>query len=125
MYEVAIRARFAAAHRLEEYGGKCEALHGHNWRVEVGVEGPALDEIGLLLDFKVLKRIVGELLEELDHTLLNDHPAFAEQNPSSEHIARWIYDGTAARLGAPRLRVAFVRVWESEDSAATYRPDPA
>ena len=123
MYEVAIRARFAAAHRLEEYGGKCEALHGHNWLVEVGVEGPELDEIGLLLDFKVLKRTVGELMDELDHTLLNEHPFFAEHNPTSERIARWIFDGTVARVGDPRLRVSFVRVWESEDSAATYRPD--
>jgi len=122
MYEVAIRARFAAAHRLNNYGGKCEALHGHNWVVEVGVKGAELDEVGLLMDFKVLKGHVRSTLEEIDHTMLNDHQYFAEQNPSSEHIAKWLYDQIATKLEDPKLHVSFVRVWESEDAAATYRP---
>lgn len=122
MYEVAIRTRFAAAHRLNNYGGKCEALHGHNWVVEVGVEGSTLDAAGLLMDFKVLKGLVHEVVEELDHTLLNDHAHFSTQNPSSERIARYLHDRVKATLPDPALRVSFVRVWESEDSAATYRP---
>jgi 6-pyruvoyltetrahydropterin/6-carboxytetrahydropterin synthase len=122
MYEVAIRSRFSAAHRLNNYGGKCEALHGHNWVVEVGVEGEQLGEAELLMDFKVLKRHVHETLDQLDHTLLNDHPWFAEHNPSSERIAQWLHGQIAAKIEDPRLRVSFVRVWESEDSAATYRP---
>ena len=121
MYEVAIRARFAAAHRLDNYGGKCEALHGHNWVVEVGVEGPELDGVGLLMDFKVLKTRLHEVLEELDHTLLNDHAHFKTQNPSSERIACYLHGRMKAALADPALRVSFVRVWESEDSAATYR----
>ncbi len=122
MYEVAIRARFAAAHRLNNYGGKCEALHGHNWVVEVGVQGAELDEVGLLMDFKVLKGHVRSTLEEIDHTMLNDHQYFAERNPSSELIAKWLYDQISAKLEDPKLHVSFVRVWESEDAAATYRP---
>jgi 6-pyruvoyltetrahydropterin/6-carboxytetrahydropterin synthase len=121
MYEVAIRTRFAAAHRLNDYGGKCEALHGHNWVVEVGVEGSELDRVGLLMDFKVLKQLVGDVLEEFDHTLLNDHEHFCSENPSSERLARYLHDRVCAVLPSPALRVSFVRVWESEDSAATYR----
>jgi 6-pyruvoyltetrahydropterin/6-carboxytetrahydropterin synthase len=90
--------------------------------VEVGVEGEQLGEAELLLDFKVLKRHVHEILDQLDHTLLNDHPWFAEHNPSSERIAQWLHGQIAAKIEDPRLRVSFVRVWESEDSAATYRP---
>ncbi|MDY0000229.1 MAG: 6-carboxytetrahydropterin synthase QueD [Polyangia bacterium] len=122
MYEVAIRTRFAAAHRLANYGGKCEALHGHTWVVEVGVEGPEIDEVGLLMDFVALKRLVKDVVEELDHTLLNDHVCFSEQNPSSERVAKFFYDRLKDVLPSPALRVSFVRVWESEDSAATYRP---
>lgn len=124
MYEVAIRTRFAAAHRLNNYAGKCENLHGHNFAVEVGVEGPNLDDAGLLLDFKVLKTIVREILEELDHTLLNDHEHFAQENPSSERIAAFLHGRVRASLTDPSLRVSFVRVWESEDAVATFRPPP-
>ena len=122
MFEVAIRSRFAAAHCLENYGGKCEALHGHNWVVEVGVQGETLDNVGLLMDFKVLKKHVHATLDEVDHTMLNEHPAFKEINPSSEIIARWIFDEISRKIDDPKLRVSFVKVWESEDSVATYRP---
>ena len=121
MYEVAIRRRFAAAHQLRGYGGKCEELHGHNWLVEVGVTGEQLDAVGLLLDFKVLKGHVDQLLEELDHRYLNDHQWFETRNPSSEHIAHYLHEQLTARMESPALTVSFVRVWESEDAAATYR----
>ena len=121
MYEVAIRKRFAAAHQLRNYGGKCEDLHGHNWVVEVGVTGSTLNDIGLLLDFKVLKGYVDEVLEELDHKYLNDHEWFKDRNPSSEYLARYLHEQLTARLEAPELEIAYVRVWESEDSVATYR----
>ncbi len=123
MYEVAIRTRFAAAHQLRNYGGKCEDLHGHNWIVEVGVQGTVLNDLGLLVDFKVLKQYVAEILEELDHKYLNDHPWFTERNPSSEHLARFLHDAVSQRLDSPDLRLTFVRVWESEDSVATYTAD--
>ncbi len=121
MYEVAIRKRFAAAHQLKGYGGKCENLHGHNWIVEVGVEGTELDEVGLLLDFKILKNHVDDLLEEFDHKFLNDHEWFKARNPSSEHLCRYLHEQISARIDTPGLTVSFVRVWESDDAAATYR----
>jgi 6-pyruvoyltetrahydropterin/6-carboxytetrahydropterin synthase len=121
MYEVAIRRRFAAAHHLRGYGGKCEELHGHNWIVEVGVEGTELDDVGLLLDFKILKQEVDDVLEELDHKYLNDHKWFRTRNPSSEHLACYLYEQLTARLDVPGLALSYVRVWESEDSVATYR----
>jgi 6-pyruvoyltetrahydropterin/6-carboxytetrahydropterin synthase len=121
MYEVMIRSRFAAAHHLRGYAGQCEALHGHNWLVEVAVAGTDLDPVGMLLDFKLLKQRVKESLQQLDHTLLNDHESFKTQNPTSENLARWVYERVAAGL-APGLQVTSVRVWESEDAVATYRP---
>ncbi len=121
MYEVAIRKRFAAAHQLRNYGGKCEDLHGHNWIVEVGVEGDELNDIGLLMDFKVLKAHVNDVLEEFDHKYLNDHKWFIERNPSSENVARYLHEQVSARLDDPGLKVTYVRVWESENSVATYR----
>ncbi len=121
MYEVAIRKRFAAAHQLKGYGGKCENLHGHNWIVEVGVEGTELDEVGLLLDFKILKNHVDDLLEEFDHKFLNDHEWFKDRNPSSEYLCRYLHEQICARIDTPGLTVSFVRVWESDDAAATYR----
>ena len=123
MYEITIRKRFAAAHRLVGYGGRCEALHGHNFRVEVGAQGAELDDVGLLLDFKVLKRIVAEVLDRLDHSFLNDHEYFTKNNPSSELIARYLHDEVSRQLPTPGVIVSFVRVWESEDAYATYRPD--
>jgi 6-pyruvoyltetrahydropterin/6-carboxytetrahydropterin synthase len=124
MFEVMIRTRFAAAHFLRGYAGRCESLHGHNWIVEVGVAGTTLDTVGLLLDFKVLKERVRTVLETLDHTLLNDHPFFQVHNPTSEHLARWLHEELSATLGRPDLRVSAIRVWESEDAVATYTPDP-
>jgi len=121
MFEVAVRRRFAAAHQLRGYGGKCENLHGHNWVVQVGVEGSSLDDVGLLMDFKILKGHVDDVLEELDHKYLNDHDWFHSRNPSSENLARYLHEQISTRLDAPELTVSFVRVWESEDSAATYR----
>ncbi len=123
MYEVAIRKRFAAAHQLRGYGGKCENLHGHNWIVEVGVCGAELDDVGLLLDFKILKDYVDEVLEEFDHEYLNDHEWFKTRNPSSENLTRYLYEQICSRLDTPGLSVSFVRVWESDDSVATYRGD--
>jgi 6-pyruvoyltetrahydropterin/6-carboxytetrahydropterin synthase len=121
MYEVVIRKRFAAAHQLRGYGGQCENLHGHNWIVDVGVEGTELDDVGLLLDFKILKNHVDDVFEELDHKYLNDHEWFKTRNPSSEHLSRYLHDQISARLDTPGLTVSFVRVWESDDAAATYR----
>ena len=123
MYEVKILTQFAAAHRLENFYGKCEALHGHNWKVEVFLQGSRLDDAGLLVDFGVVKARAREVLEVLDHKYLNEVPAFREQNPSSENLARWLFERLAAALNRDGLRVSRVSVWESDTSCASFFQD--
>ena len=124
MYELTISEEFEAAHRLPEYDGKCCRLHGHNWRVEVAVRGKELDASGLLMDFKVLKAHVGEVLSTLDHYDLNELDAFVSLPPSAEHIARYVYDMLAAKPAfGDRVRVYAVKVWESPRSCAAYMPE--
>ena len=121
MYEVSIKKTFSAAHRISEIGGKCEALHGHNFRVEVSVAAESLNGEGLLIDFRILKRWTEEVLEQLDHKFLNELEYFKERNPSSEQIARYLYDRIDDRARKDKVRLSRVTVWESENSCATYR----
>lgn len=123
MYHLKIRTHFAAAHRLVNYQGECENLHGHNWNVEVTVTARELDAAGLGIDFKILKRHTKELLGELDHKYLNDLPPFLEISPSSEQIARFLFERLAATLDNDNVRVATVTVWESEYACASYTRD--
>jgi len=124
MYELKIKTHFAAAHRLTMVGEKCENLHGHNWRIEVCVEGPELDEGGVLLDFGVLKKHVAVIMKTLDHRFLNDLEMFGESvPPSSENIARYIAVSLEKRLGEGPARVTRVSAWESDNSCATYMPE--
>lgn len=132
MYELKIITQFAAAHRLENFMGKCEALHGHNWKVEVLVVGEELDEAGLLMDFGRLKAETNALLQEIDHKYLNELEPFRTQNPSSENLARYLFERLADTLNkkeqkgqkAPKnrdgVRVCRVNVWESDTSCASY-----
>ena len=90
MYSVSVTGTFSSAHNLREYKGKCEALHGHNWRVEVFVRADALGEGGMVLDFRILREETEQVLETLDHHYLNDLPYFQKEEPSSENIARYI-----------------------------------
>ena len=124
MFELTIIEEFEAAHRLPDYDGKCCRLHGHNWRVEVSVRGTELDSSGLLIDFKVLKSHVAEVLSTLDHYYLNETEAFAQKPPTAEHIAKYVYEALAAHQALPdRVRVYAVRVWESPRSCASYMPE--
>ena len=116
MYSIKVEAGFSAAHNLRGYKGKCEELHGHNWKVEVVVVSPFLDKIGMVMDFKELKSKVYAVLEKLDHTYLNKIPYFKKINPTSEHMAKYIFTSLKSKL--PDLKS--VTVWESENSAATY-----
>ena len=122
MYELKVVSRFAAAHNLENFYGKCEDLHGHNWLVEVYVTSDRLDEAGLVMDFGVIKKHLGDVLEDLDHKYLNKLDFFQTCNPSSEHIARFIYEHLAPRLEQGAVRLSKVSAWESENSCATYLP---
>lgn len=118
-YTLTVKADFAAAHRLREYDGNCERLHGHNWLVEASVTSGTLDACGMAVDFRVLKGALREILERLDHAYLNDIPPFTERNPSSEHIARYIFEEMEGRIPPP-ARMASVTVWESSDARAEY-----
>jgi 6-pyruvoyltetrahydropterin/6-carboxytetrahydropterin synthase len=123
MYELKIITSFSAAHRLENFYGKCEALHGHNWKVEVFIRGEELDEAGLLLDFGVVKARAREMLEEIDHKYLNELPAFSDRNPSSENLARHLFERLGPALNREGVRVCRVNVWESDTSCASYYRD--
>ena len=121
MYEVKIKADFSAAHNLREVGGKCESLHGHNFAVEVAVESEALDDGGMVIDFRLLKAKTKEVLDTLDHRYLNELPFFRNQNPSSENLAAYIFSEVSRQIDQGSRRVRRVSVWESESSRATYR----
>ena len=120
MFEVCVEHTFAAAHALRNYRGKCENVHGHNYRVQVGVEGKELDSNGLLYDFADLKRTLRATSEYLDHQYLNELKPFDEINPSAENIAKFICEEVQKRMNSGAI--AFVRVWETDTSCATYRP---
>jgi len=123
MFELRVVTRFAAAHRLAMVGEKCENLHGHNWKIEVYVQGQDLDEGGVLVDFGVIKRHVRDLMETLDHKFLNELDYFQDGTPpSSENIARYLAGSLKDRLDIPGIRVSRVTAWESEDASATYIP---
>jgi 6-pyruvoyltetrahydropterin/6-carboxytetrahydropterin synthase len=121
MYYSAITGTFSAAHSLRNYQGKCERLHGHNWRVEVVVATEELDKAGMGLDFTVLREKTAAVLAELDHRFLNECPPFTEVNPSSELIARHLFERLAGCVEDGRVRVAAVKVWESDGSWAEFR----
>jgi len=120
VYELTVKSRFAAAHQLRNYKGKCENLHGHNWKIEITLQTDRLDEVGLGIDFGEIRSMLNEILEELDHCCLNDLPAFREENPSSELIARWIFNEAARRMEKDHILVSRVTAWESDDACATY-----
>ena len=123
MYELKIEDAFAAAHKLRGYHGQCENLHGHNWKVEVVVRADRLDDIGLAVDFKELKEATTAVLDQLDHTYLNELPAFREQNPSSELLAKYIFEQVQDRVGREGLWVHRVTAWESDNACASYLAD--
>lgn len=125
MYEIRVTADFAAAHFLKDYNGKCENLHGHNYKVYAHVSGNELNEGGMLLDFTVLKKTLREVCKTMDHTNLNDMDIFC-QNPSAERIAKYIADSILERipeLKAGKIKLSAVDVFETETSRARYIPD--
>jgi 6-pyruvoyltetrahydropterin/6-carboxytetrahydropterin synthase len=120
MYELMVETQFSAAHQLRGYRGKCENLHGHNWRVQVVVNSEKLNDIGLAIDFHELKKLTDEFVSALDHAVLNEIFPFTEINPSSENIARWLYDSLTKKFSDNAIQVSSVTVWESETASATY-----
>ena len=120
MYELKITSQFAAAHQLRALVGGCENLHGHNWKVEVTVEGDCLGDDGLLMDFRVIKGHTKEIIDDLDHKYLNEIGAFKSMEPSSENIAHHIFKTLSDRLDVGGVRVSKVTAWESESACASY-----
>ena len=116
-----MRETFAAAHRIELYHGKCEQLHGHNFRVDALFEGHHVGEEGMLVDFAVLKAMLRQIVADLDHKYINDIPFFKETASSSECLAFYIYGRLAEAAGKENVAVKEVRVWESDSAYAAYR----
>ncbi|HEX7174688.1 MAG TPA: 6-carboxytetrahydropterin synthase QueD [Pyrinomonadaceae bacterium] len=124
VFEVMIERNFSSAHQLRGYRGKCENLHGHNYRVEIYARGSELNNIGLLVDFVELKEAADEIVAYLDHKNINELPPFDEElNPSAENLARFILERVAARVGDDRVQIHQVRCFETPTSVATYRVD--
>ena len=124
VFEVMIERNFSSAHQLRGYRGKCENLHGHNYRVEIYARGSELNNTGLLVDFVELKEAADEVVAYLDHKNINELPPFDEElNPSAENLARFILERVAARVGDDRVRIHKVRCFETPTSVATYRVD--
>jgi len=122
LYELKVISSIAAAHQLRGIEGKCEELHGHNWKVEVFVKGQELGADGLLIDFKWIKRATKKVLQELDHKFLNELDSFEGLNPSSENLARHILESLRKQLNQENISVSKVTVWESDTAAATFEP---
>lgn len=122
MYELTVEATFSSAHNIRGYEGLCENLHGHNWKVEAAVASKALDTLGMVVDFKVLKTMLNDILDPLDHRYLNDVPPFDKLNATAENIARHVFKELSKALKKKyrRARVTSVRVWESEKASAVY-----
>jgi 6-pyruvoyltetrahydropterin/6-carboxytetrahydropterin synthase len=116
MYNIKVEAYFSAAHNLRGYKGKCEELHGHNWKVEAQVVSSKLDKAGMVLDFKFLKQRLKIVLDKLDHKYLNNIAYFKKNNPTSEIIAKYIYDNLTPTVSG----LNSITVWESDNSCATY-----
>lgn len=120
MYETVVEDMFSSAHRLRHYKGKCENIHGHNWKVQVAVRGSELDATGILIDFTILKTKLRQIILDLDHKDLNSVNFFKKINPTSENIALYIYRKMEAILKKHPVIVSRVTVWESDKQFASY-----
>ncbi len=118
MYEIAIKEHFAAAHSLRNYDGDCKNLHGHTWKVEVVLQSGTLDAAGMVMDFKIIRKKLKELIAGLDHVHLNELPYFQEVNPTTENLAKYIYD-EFSKICRP-IVVSRVTVWESDTASVVY-----
>ena len=120
MYHLTIHTHFAAAHNLLNYHGDCENLHGHNWKVEVTVATETIDDAGLGIDFKILKKRTNKIMDFLDHTYLNNLEPFKDLSTSSERISKFIFDELVEDLKDTEVVVERITVWESDNACASY-----
>lgn len=117
---VMVSDEFSSGHFLRGYHGKCENLHGHNWKIQIFVKSKKLNSIGLVEDFKKLKKNLYDTLSKLDHKLINDIQPFKKINPSSENIAKFIFNDIRRKINRKNKKLSSVRVWESDTSYAEY-----
>ena len=120
MYTLRVRTEFAAAHTLRGYPGSCGRLHGHNWKVEVEIQARALDELGMGIDFREIRKTAREVTDALDHRYLNEIEPFTEINPTAENIAAYCFREIGARLDRPSVTVHAVTVWENDRACVRY-----
>jgi len=124
MYKITIIDSFSAAHYLRNYDGKCENLHGHNWKIQVHVSGTVLDKAGMLIDFGVVKKALKKILLLLDHKNLNEEVEFFQkENPSSENIARFLFEKLEELINSENYQVQGITVYETDTSYCTYTKD--
>jgi 6-pyruvoyltetrahydropterin/6-carboxytetrahydropterin synthase len=122
-YTLKILTDFASAHTLRDYPGACARMHGHNWKVEVEVAASDLDEMGMGVDFRVIKQAARDIAERLDHRYLNDLEPFTRVNPTAENIAAYFHQELSAQLNNDRIRVHAVTLWETERACVRYVED--
>jgi 6-pyruvoyltetrahydropterin/6-carboxytetrahydropterin synthase len=122
-FEVMIERNFSSAHQLRGYKGKCENLHGHNYRIEIYARGQELDNVGLLVDFVELKAAADDVVQYLDHRNINELPPFVELQPSAENLAKYVLERVSSRIDDDRVRIYKVRCFETPTSVATYQVD--
>jgi 6-pyruvoyltetrahydropterin/6-carboxytetrahydropterin synthase len=120
MYKINIETHFSSAHRLRHYNGECERLHGHNWSVRVSIASEKLNDLGMVMDFRELKDETNRLMDEFDHQYLNEVPPFTELNPTTENIAKYLFDELSKAIDTNFIKVDEVTVWESPTCSASY-----
>ena len=122
MFQVSVEETFSAGHALRGYKGKCENVHGHNYRVQITLEGPELDQIGLLVDFTHIKKVMRDLIKRLDHQFINDLEPFTTVNPSAENMAKYFFEEVSQHLKEmpPGAMVKDVVIWETDTACAKY-----
>ena len=120
MYKLNVTSNFSSAHKLDGYEGLCKNLHGHNWKVRIGIICKKIDDIGMTIDFGEVKKNLNEIMLMLDHTYLNELEYFKGINPTSENIAKFIYREMKKRVEVPYCKMADVEVWESDITSMVY-----
>jgi 6-pyruvoyltetrahydropterin/6-carboxytetrahydropterin synthase len=120
MFKIKVMSNFSAAHRLDGYQGDCSNLHGHNWKVQLGVLCLEQDDIGLTIDFREVKKRLNEVVSEVDHKFLNDLEFFQGKNPTSEELVRYLYRRLVDVFQDIPCQIAEVEIWESDNSSIVY-----
>lgn len=119
-YQLKVVTEFASAHTLRNYPGACSRMHGHNWKVELEAVTSQLDDVGMGVDFKVMKQAANEVGDELDHQYLNDLKPFTEINPTAENIAAYMYKEISTRINSDTIKVTALTLWETERACVRY-----